>query len=70
MKVKVTIINYTTMSVKEIEKYHQEQCQILLDMINAGCYSQNSIDFQKKTCDEAYRQLGIKLKQVSKIKGA
>lgn len=69
MKLNVRIINYTTMTIKEIEKYHKEQCQILLEMIQKGTYSKQSIDFQKKEVDEAYRQLGIKLRKINKMKG-
>ncbi len=66
---KVTIIDYTKMSIKEIEKYHKEQSQILLDMINSGSYSKSAIEFQKGAVDTAYKQLGIKMRKVSKMKG-
>lgn len=69
MKINVRIINYTTMTIEEVKKYHQEQAQILLDMINAGCYSKQSIDYQKKAVDEAYHQLSVKLRKVSEMKG-
>lgn len=40
----ITIVNYDKMTLKELEKEHSKQGQILLDMINDERYSKNDID--------------------------
>ena len=64
----IKVIDFTTMTIKEVEKEHQKRCEELLRLINEGA-SQETIDFQKKQVDLAYEQLGIKYRKISKIKG-
>lgn len=65
----VRIINYDKMSAKEIEKYHLEQSQVLLEMLASGKYSQKDIEMQKATVDHAYKELSKKYKKISKMRG-
>ena len=60
MKVRVTITDYTTMTLKELEREHSKQSQILLDMINDGRYSQKDIDRQKSLVDYIYKEIRSK----------
>lgn len=60
MKVRVTITDYTTMTLKELEKEHLKQGQTLLDMINDGRYSQKDIDRQKSLVDYIYKKIRAK----------
>ena len=60
MKVRVTITDYTTMTLKELEKEHLKQGQTLLDMINDGRYSQKDIDRQKSLVDYIYKEIRTK----------
>ena len=60
MKVRVTITDYTTMTLKELEREHSKQGQILLDMINDGRYSQKDIDRQKSLVDYIYKEIRSK----------
>ena len=57
MKVRITITDYTTMTLKELEREHSKQGQILLDMINDGRYSQKDIDRQKSLVDYIYKEI-------------
>lgn len=57
MKVRVTITDYTQMTLKELEREHSKQGQILLDMINDGRYSQKDIDRQKSLVDYIYKEI-------------
>ncbi len=68
MKVNVTFKDYTTMTVKELEKEHALECQKLLDLINSGA-SQEAIQYQKKQMDLVYQQLNFKLRKISQMKG-
>ena len=60
MKVRVTITDYTTMKLKELEREHSKQGQILLDMINDGRYSQKDIETQKSLVDYIYKEIRAK----------
>ena len=60
MKVRVTITDYTTMTLKELEREHSKQGQILLNMINDGRYSQKDIDRQKSLVDYIYKEIRTK----------
>ena len=65
MKVRVTITDYTTMTLKQLEKEHSKQGQILLDMINDGRYSQKDIDRQKSLVDYIYKEIRSKHQIIS-----
>lgn len=65
MKVRVTITDYTTMTLKELEKEHVKQGQILLDMINDERYSKNDIDRQKSLVDYIYKKIRSKNRTIS-----
>ena len=65
MKVRVTITDYTTMTLKELEKEHVKQGQILLDMINDGRYYQKDIDRQKSLVDYIYKEIRSKHQIIS-----
>lgn len=57
---KVTIVDYAKMTLKELEREHTKQNQILLDMINDGRYSKKDIEFQKSTVDYIYKKISMK----------
>ena len=56
----ITIVNYDKMTLKELEKEHSKQGQILLDMINDERYSKNDIDRQKSLVDYIYKEIRAK----------
>lgn len=61
--------DYTTMSLKELEKEHAKQDQILLDMINGINYSKQDIESQRLLVEEIYKMIGKKNRKISKMKG-
>ena len=65
MKVRVTITDYTQMTLKELEREHSKQGQILLDMINDERYSKNDIDRQKSLVDYIYKKIRSKNRTIS-----
>ena len=60
-----TIVNYDKMTLKELEKEHVKQGQILLDMINDGKYSQKDIESQKSLVDYIYKKIRSKNRTIS-----
>ena len=60
-----TIVNYDKMTLKELEKEHVKQGQILLDMINDGKYSQKDIESQKSLVDYIYKRIRTKNRTIS-----
>ena len=61
----ITIVNYDKMTLKELEKEHSKQGQILLDMINDERYSKNDIDRQKALVDYIYKKIRSKNRTIS-----
>ena len=61
----ITIVNYDKMTLKELEKEHSKQGQILLDMINDGKYSQKDIESQKSLVDYIYNKIRSKNRTIS-----
>ena len=61
----ITIVNYDKMTLKELEKEHSKQGQILLDMINDGKYSQKDIESQKSLVDYIYKKIRSKNRTIS-----
>lgn len=61
----ITIVNYDKMTLKELEKEHSKQGQILLDMINDERYSKNDIDRQKSLVDYIYKKISSKNRTIS-----
>ena len=61
----ITIVNYDKMTLKELEKEHSKQGQILLDMINDERYSKNDIDRQKSLVDYIYKKIRSKNRTIS-----
>ena len=61
----ITIVNYDKMTLKELEKEHSKQGQILLDMINDGRYSQKDIESQKSLVDYIYKKIRSKNRTIS-----
>ena len=61
----ITIVNYDKMTLKELEKEHSKQGQILLDMINDEKYSKNDIDRQKSLVDYIYKKIRSKNRTIS-----
>ena len=61
----ITIVNYDKMTLKELEKEHSKQGQILLDMINDERYSKNDIDRQKSLVDYIYKKIRPKNRTIS-----
>ena len=53
------------MTLKELEKEHSKQGQILLDMINDERYSKNDIDRQKSLVDYIYKKIRSKNRTIS-----
>lgn len=64
-----TIVNYDKMTLKELEREHVNQGQILLDMINDGKYSQKDIESQKSLVDYLFKKIRAKHKTISKSIG-
>lgn len=60
-----TIVNYDKMTLKELEKEHVKQGQILLDMINDGKYYQKDIESQKSLVDYIYKKIRSKNRTIS-----
>ena len=61
----ITIVNYDKMTLKELEKEHSKQGQILLDMINDGRYSQKDVESQKSLVDYIYKKIRSKNRTIS-----
>lgn len=61
----ITIVNYDKMTLKELEKEHSKQGQILLDMINDGRYSQKDVESQKSLVDYIYKKISSKNRTIS-----
>ena len=60
-----TMVNYDKMTLKELEKEHSKQGQILLDMINDEKYSQKDIETQKSLVDYIYKKIRSKNRTIS-----
>ena len=60
MEFRTKLTEYTQMTLKELEKEHLKENQILLDMINDGSYSQKQIQIQKSLVDYIYKKIYIK----------
>ena len=69
MEFRTTITDYTQMTLKELEKEHSKQGQILLDMINDGRYSQKDIETQKSLVDYIYKRIRSKNRTISNAIG-
>lgn len=61
----ITTVNYDKMTLKELEKEHSKQGQILLDMINDGRYSQKDVESQKSLVDYIYKKIRSKNRTIS-----
>ena len=61
----ITIVNYDKMTLKELEKEHLKENQILLDMINDGRYFQKDIESQKSLVDYIYKKIRSKNRTIS-----
>ena len=66
---KIEIVDYSKMNLKELEKEHTKQNEILLEMLILGIYSKNDIANQKGRVDTIYKFLSKKNKNISKQKG-
>ena len=60
MEFRTKLNEYTQMTLKELEKEHLKENQILLDMINDGRYSQKQIQIQKSLVDYIYKKIRAK----------
>ena len=60
MEFRTKLTEYTQMTLKELEKEHLKENQILLDMINDGRYSQKQIQIQKSLVDYIYKKIRTK----------
>ena len=60
MEFRTKLTEYTQMTLKELEKEHLKENQILLDMINDGRYSQKQIQIQKSLVDYIYKKIRAK----------
>ena len=60
MEFRTKLTEYTQMTLKELEKEHLKENQILLDMINDGRYSQKQIQIQKSLVDYSYKKIRAK----------
>ena len=69
MTLNIKIVDYTTMTLKQLEKAHTKENQILLDMINCGKYCQRYIEFQKALVDSIYKMICKKHQDINKMKG-
>lgn len=66
---KVEIVNYSKMNLKELEKEHTKQNQILLEMLVKGTYSIRDITLQRDRVASIYKHISKKNKSISKQKG-
>lgn len=61
----IATVNYGKMTLKELEKEHSKQGQILLDMINDERYSQKDVESQKSLVDYIYKKIRSKNRTIS-----
>lgn len=71
----IKIIDYTKMTLKELEAEHTKQNQILLDMTTNSYYKEDKngikcFEMQKELVDYIYKKIGEKQRKISKMKGA
>ena len=69
MKLNIRVVDYTTMTLKQLEKEYTKETQILLDMISCNKYSQSHINFQKSLVDSIYKMICKKYQKINQIKG-
>ena len=65
MEFRTKLTEYTQMTLKELEKEHLKENQILLDMINDGRYSQKDVESQKSLVDYIYKKIRSKNRTIS-----
>ena len=65
MEFRTKLDEYRQMTLKELEKEHLKENQILLDMINDGRYSQKQIKIQKSLVDYIYKKIRDKHQIIS-----
>ena len=65
----IKIVDYSKMSLKELEKEHFEQNKVLLEMISANKYSLRDIEIQKCRVDGIYKKICEKYRKISKMRG-
>ena len=65
MEFRTKLDEYRQMTLKELEKEHLKENQILLDMINDGKYSQKQIQIQKSLVDYIYKTIRAKHQTIS-----
>lgn len=65
MEFRTKLDEYRQMTLKELEKEHLKENQILLDMINDGKYSQKQIQIQKALVDYIYKTIRAKHQTIS-----
>lgn len=59
----------TTMTLKELEKEHTKEAQILLNMLSCNKYTKQDIEKQKMVVDTIYKMISKKHTRINKIKG-
>lgn len=60
------IVDYTKMTLKELEKEHLKENQKLLDMMISGKYEKKIIEFQKRLVDDIYKMISKKHNKIKK----
>ena len=69
MKINVNVVDYTTMTLKQLEKEHTKECQVLLDMMNNNKYTTKDIEKQKSFVDTLYKMICKRNAKINKMKG-
>ena len=59
----------TTMTLKELEKEHTKEAQILLNMLSCNKYTKQDIEKQKMVVDTISKMISKKHTRINKIKG-
>lgn len=69
MKINVHVVDYTTMTLKQLENEHTKEGQVLLDMINSNKYTMKDIEKQKSFVDTLYKMICKRNVKINKMKG-
>ena len=69
MKINVNVVDYTTMTLKQLEKEHTKEGQVLLDMINSNKYTMKEKKKKKSFVDTLYKMICKRNAKINKMKG-
>ena len=69
MKINVKVVDYTTMTLKQLEKEQTKEGQVLLDMINSNKYTMKDTEKQQYFVDTIYKMICKRNVKINKMKG-